>query len=98
MLTSAKVLVSKYRDKLGLVDGYSVAYIFISMIISIGIVMLIYTLFNDYVTSIFYEIGTRNGGKQEIFDFIVQAWQVYFVIAFVVSMILWAIVNAMRQE
>lgn len=85
-------------NKIDFCAGYSPAYIFIAMILTIGVVMIMYTLFNDFVTSVFYNMAISNGGDEELFGLMVDYWETYFIIAFVLSMVLWAIVNAMRDE
>jgi len=78
--------------------GYSPAYIFISMIVAVAVVMTFYTLFHDFVTSIFYNMAIANGGSESLFDLIVDYWTTYLIIGFVISAIIWAVVNSMIEE
>ena len=79
-------------------DGYSPAYILFIWIITIVVVMLMYGIFNDFVVNIFYNIGVESGGDPAIFDTIVTYWQTYFIVGFLLSLIVWGIVNAMRED
>ncbi|MDD4051830.1 MAG: hypothetical protein PHR28_08035 [candidate division Zixibacteria bacterium] len=78
-------------------DGYSPAYILFIWIITIVVVMLTYGIFNDFVTMIFYDIGVGGGGDTAIFDLIVTYWQTYFIVGFLISLVVWGIVNAMHE-
>jgi maltodextrin utilization protein YvdJ len=39
-----------------------------------------------------------NGGDEGFANFAVNWWQIYFIIAFVISLIIFVIVNAQRRE
>ena len=83
--------------------AYSPAYILIVMILTIGTVMLLYTIFSDFITDIFYNIALNNGASSstagtDLFDYIVWMWQYAFIIVFVIALVIWAIVNSMREE
>jgi len=79
-------------------EGYSPAYIFLSMIVAVAVVMTFYTLFHDFVTTIFYNMGIANGGSESVFDLIVDYWTTYFIIGFVISALIWAVVHSMIEE
>mgnify|MGYP003582267836 FL=1 len=79
-------------------DGYSPAYILFIWIITIIVVMLTYGIFNDFVVNIFYNMGVGSGGDPAIFDLIVTYWQTYFIVGFLLSLVVWGIVNAMRED
>lgn len=79
-------------------DGYSPAYILFIWIITIVVVMLTYGIFNDFVVNVFYNIGVGSGGDPAIFDLIVTYWQTYFIVGFLLSLIVWGVVNAMHEE
>jgi len=90
--------VKKWCEK-----AYSPAYILIVMILTIGTVMLLYTLFSDFVTQIFYNIAMNSGASSstagtDMFDYIVWMWEYSLIIVFVISLVIWAIVNSMREE
>ena len=74
------------------------AYVFLVMILTIGVVMLVYTLFYDYVVTIFYDMGMSAGGDASTFGFIREFWRLYIIIGFVVSLVIWAVVSVMRQD
>ena len=98
MTTECNKTLSKWVEK-----AYSPAYILIIMILTIGTVMLLDTLFNDYITQIFYNIALQSGASSstagtDLFDYIVWMWQYSFIIVFVISIVIWAIVNSMREE
>jgi len=80
------------------VDGKTPAYIFVMILLTIVVVMLPYIIFNDYVTQIFYNIAISNGGDPDLFKMIVAYWQYYFIFAFVISLMIWAVVQSMRPE
>ena len=95
---SQRVHNSQWHEK-----AYSPAYILIIMILTIGTIMLLYTLFNDYITQIFYNIAMQSGASSstagtDLFDYIVWMWEYALVIVFVISIVIWAIVNSMREE
>lgn len=81
-------------------SGATPAWVFLVMLFSIAAVMLVYIILNDYVTIVFYDMAIANAGKAptDVFDLIVAYWQLYFIIAFVISMVVWAIVQVMRGE
>jgi len=98
MTTECNKLQTLWQER-----AYSPAYILIVMILTIGTVMLMYTLFNDFITDIFYNIAMNSGASSstagtDLFDYIVWMWEYSFIIVFVVSLIIWAIVNSMREE
>ena len=83
--------------------AYSPAYILIIMLITIVVVMLIYTLFNDFITTVFYDMAMNFGASEtttgiELFDYIVWMWEYFIPIGFVLSLVIWALVNSMREE
>jgi hypothetical protein len=60
--------------------------------------MLTYGIFNDFVVNIFYNMGVGSGGDPAIFDLIVTYWQTYFIVGFLLSLIVWGVVNAMHEN
>jgi uncharacterized protein YqfA (UPF0365 family) len=72
------------------------AYIFMIMIISFVVVMVPYTIFYDYVATVFYGIAIANGGDVALFNMIVFYWKFVIPFMFVIGMIIYAIVNSMR--
>jgi hypothetical protein len=85
----------KYMD---IAQAYSPAYILIIIILTLMAVFLMYGIFNDYITTIFYQMTVDNGGDEQWAMFAVNWWQLYFIIAFVISLIIFVIVNAQRRE
>jgi len=85
----------KYMD---ISQAYSPAYILVIIILSLLAVFLMYSIFNDYITTIFYQMTVDNGGDEQWAMFAVNWWQLYFIIAFVISLIIFVIVNAQRRE
>lgn len=79
-------------------QAYSPAYILIIILLTLLAVFLLYGIFNDYITSVFYQMTVDNGGDEQWAMFAVNWWQLYFIIAFVISMIIFVIVNAQRRE
>jgi prepilin signal peptidase PulO-like enzyme (type II secretory pathway) len=79
-------------------QAYSPAYILVIILLSLLAVFLLYGVFNDYITSIFPWIMIENGGDAQYAQFSIDFWQTYFVIAFVISLIIFVIVNAQRRE
>jgi uncharacterized membrane protein len=79
-------------------QAYSPAYILVIILLTLLAVFLLYGIFNDYITTVFYEMTVDNGGDEQWAMFAVNWWQLYFIIAFVISMIIFVIVNAQRRE
>lgn len=81
-------------------SGASPAYVFLVLLITLGVVGLVYGIFNDYVTSVFYNMAMVNSGGADtsVFDLIVDYWTTYYIIGFVISLIAWSIVNATRPD
>jgi hypothetical protein len=78
--------------------GKTPAYIFLIMIATIIAVMLPYTILNDYVTQVFYNMAINNGGDPALFNLIRAYWTTFFIIGFTISLVIWAVVNSMRTE
>jgi hypothetical protein len=85
----------KYMD---ISQAYSPAYILVIIILTLLVVFLMYGILNDYITSVFYQMTVDNGGDEGWALFAVNWWQLYFIIAFVISMIIFVIVNAQRKD
>jgi hypothetical protein len=79
-------------------QAYSPAYILVIILLTLLTVFLLYGIFNDYITSIFYQMTIDNGGDEQWAMFAVNWWQLYFIIAFVLSLIVFVIVNSQRRE
>ena len=79
-------------------QAYSPAYILIIIILSILAVFLLYGIFNDYITSVFPDMMFNNGGDLQFMDFTINVWSLWFPVAFVISMIIFVIINAQRSE
>jgi hypothetical protein len=58
--------------------------------------MVPYTIFYDYVATVFYNIAIQNGGDVSLFNMIVFYWKVVIPFMFVIGMIIYAITNSMR--
>lgn len=87
--------VNKY---INIRQAYSPAYILVIIILTLLAVFLLYGIFNDYITTVFYQMTVDNGVDQQWAMFAVNWWQLYFIIAFVLSLIIFVIVNAQRRE
>jgi len=85
-------------NRLNIRQAYSPAYILVIILLTLLAVFLLYGIFNDYITTVFYEMTVDNGGDEQWAMFAVNWWQLYFIIAFVISMIIFVIVNAQRRE
>lgn len=79
-------------------QAYSPAYILVIIILTLLAVFLMYGIFNDYITTVFYQMTIDNGGDEQWAMFAVNWWQLYFIIAFVISLIIFVIINAQRRE
>lgn len=79
-------------------QAYSPAYILIIIVLTFITIFLLYGIFNDYITTVFYTMVVVNGGDTAWADFAVNWWQYYFIIAFVISLIIFVLVNAQRRE
>jgi len=79
-------------------DGYSPAYILFIWIITIIVRNADLRHLNDFVVNIFYNMGVGSGGDPAIFDLIVTYWQTYFIVGFLLSLIVWGVVNAMHEN
>jgi hypothetical protein len=79
-------------------QAYSPAYILIIIILTLLAVFLLYGIFSDYITTVFYQMTVQNGGDENWAMFAVNWWQLYFIIAFVFSLIIFVIVNAQRRD
>ena len=77
--------------------GYSPAYILIIIILSIFVTFLLYGIFHPYVVDVFPSMMVDNGGDQDFAMFSIEWWTVYLPVAFVVSMIIFVIVNSQRR-
>lgn len=78
--------------------AYTPAYILVIMILLIGATFLLYGIFNDYIVQIFPQMVLDNGGDEGWATFTVTIWQIWVPIAFIVSLIIWVIINAQRRE
>jgi len=87
-----------FKKYINISDAYSPAYILIIIILTLMVVFLLYGVFNDYIVTIFYRMTVQNGGDQNWAMFAVNWWQLYFIIAFVISLIIFVIVNAQRRD
>lgn len=87
-----------FKKYIDISQAYSPAYILVIIILSLLAVFLMYSIFNDYITTIFYQMTVDNGGDEQWAMFAVNWWQLYFIIAFVISLIIFVIVNAQRRE
>lgn len=85
----------KYLD---MRQAYSPAYILVIIVLTLLAVFLMYGIFNDYIVTVFYQMTIDNGGDEQWAMFAVNWWQLYFIIAFVISLIIFVIVNAQRRE
>jgi|APIni6443716594_1056825.scaffolds.fasta_scaffold218994_2 hypothetical protein len=85
----------KYMD---ISQAYSPAYILVIIVLTLLAVFLMYGIFNDYIVTVFYQMTIDNGGDEQWAMFAVNWWQLYFIIAFVISLIIFVIVNAQRRE
>ena len=85
----------KYMD---ISQAYSPAYILVVIVLTLLAVFLMYGIFNDYIVTVFYQMTIDNGGDEQWAMFAVNWWQLYFIIAFVISLIIFVIVNAQRRE
>ena len=90
--------VKKYFNTFDISQGYSPAYILIIIILTILATFLLYGIFSDYISSVFPQMVLDNGGDYEYSTFSVNVWQVWFMVAFVISLIIFVIVNAQRRE
>ena len=72
-------------------------YLWLVMIVTIGVVMLIYTFYYDIVVTIFYNVALQNGMPGQKVDLFVFFYQ-YFPIPFFMSLICYFIVNSMVVE
>ena len=79
-------------------QAYSPAYILVIIILTLLAVFLMYGIFNDYITTIFYQMTIDNGGDEQWAMFAVNWWQLYFIVAFVLSLIVFVIINSQRRE
>lgn len=79
-------------------QAYTPAYILIIIVLSILAVFLLYGIFNDYIVTIFPQMVLDNGGDEDWATFTIVAWQQYFIVAFVISLIIFVIINAQRPE
>lgn len=79
-------------------SGYSPAYLFVILLLSIFVVFLLYGIFHDFIVSMFFRMAIDNGANPDTYNFIVDSWSIYFIIAFIISMIVWVVVNAQRRE
>jgi len=86
---------TKYID---ISRAYSPAYILVIIILTLLVVFLMYGIFNDLITSVFYQMTVDNGGDEGWAMFAVNWWQLYFIIAFVISLIIFVVVNSQRRE
>jgi hypothetical protein len=86
-------LKKKYNE-----DAYSPAYMLVIILFTFLTIFLLYGIFNDYVVTVFYNMILLNGGDEGFANFAVNWWQYYFIIAFVISLIIFVIVNAQRRE
>ena len=77
--------------------GFSPAYILIILILTIFVTFLLYGIFHPYIVDVFPSMMVDNGGDQDFAMFSIEWWTVYFPVAFVVSMIIWVIVNSQRR-
>jgi hypothetical protein len=91
-------MFTRCKKKIDMTSGRTPAYIFTVMLITIVVVMFPYIIFNDYVTSVFYTIAVNNGGDPALFNLIVSYWTTYYIVAFIFSLVIWAVVNSMRPE
>jgi len=89
---------TKSKMRMDLSQAYSPAYILLIIILTILAVFLLYSIFSDYITSVFFSMVVDNGGDEQWATFANNWWQLYFIVAFVISMIIFVIVNAQRQE
>ena len=87
-----------FKKYINISQAYSPAYILIIIILTLMVVFLLYGIFNDYIVTIFYRMTVQNGGDQNWAMFAVNWWQLYFIIAFVISLIIFVIVNAQRRD
>lgn len=87
-----QVLNKTYRGAAGMAG-----YMFVIMIVSLGVVMLIYTLYYDIVVTIFYGVAITSGMPAQKADMFVYFYQ-YFPIPMFISLIVWFLVNSMREE
>lgn len=87
-----------FKKYLNIAQAYSPAYILIIIILTLLVVFLLYGIFNDYITTVFYSMTIDNGGDEGWATFAVNWWQLYFIVAFVISLIIFVIVNAQRRE
>lgn len=84
--------------RVDLTQAYTPAYILIIIILSILAVFLMYGIFNDYIVTVFPEMVLENGGSEGWATFTVDVWQTWFPVAFVISLIIFVIINAQRRE
>ena len=94
---------NKNKLQLWAEKAYSPAYIIILMLITMIIVMLMYTIFNDFITTVFYNMAMGFGVSDStsgiaLFDYMVWMWEYFIPIGFVLSLVIWAVVNSMREE
>lgn len=87
-----------FKKYFNISQAYSPAYILIIIIMALLVVFLMYGIFNDWIVSVFYQMTVDNGGDEGWAMFAVNWWQLYFIIAFVISMIIFVLVNAQRRE
>jgi len=87
-----------FKKYMNISQAYSPAYILIIIVLALLAVFLLYGIFNDYITTIFYQMTVDNGGDEQWAMFAVNWWQLYFIIAFVISLIIFVIINAQRRQ
>jgi hypothetical protein len=93
MINKVNQLLNKtYRGAAGMAG-----YMFIIMIVSLGVVMLFYTLYYDIVVTIFYGVAIDNGMPMQKADMFIAFYQ-YFPIPMFISLITHFLINSQREE
>jgi type II secretory pathway component PulF len=88
----------KWKPNINISQAYSPAYILVIILLTLLAVFLLYGIFDPYMVTIFPDMNIDNGGDAEWSTFAVNWWQLYFLIAFVISLIIFVIINAQRPE
>lgn len=74
-----------------------IGYTWVAMIMAIAYVMVVYTFLYDMIAVTLYQIALDTGVPEAILDQIIM-YLVYFPAAFLFGLIIWAVVNSIRQE
>ena len=88
----------EWKPNINFQSGMSPAYILVTIILTLLVTFLLYGIFDPYLTSVFPSMIIDNGGDQAFAEFAINWWQLYFIIAFVLSLIIFVIINSQRRS